>query len=234
MTRLEDLASNLGAVRAQITQAAEAAGRNPDAVSLLPVTKYHSASDLALLHTLGVAAVAENREQEARAKAAELPELAIHMIGQIQTKKANSVARWAACVHSVDSVRLADALDRGMALALERGDRTSQQLPCFVQLSVDGDTSRGGVSESEIFGVATAIESAKFLTLAGLMCVPPRNMPARVAFEKAAELREKLAREFGRPMEFSAGMSADMADAIACGSTIVRVGTAIMGPRPLP
>lgn len=234
MSREEELAERLQAVRERIAAAEQAAGRESGSVRLLPVTKFHPASDIATLRELGVTAVAENREQEARDKAAAVPDVDIHMIGQIQTKKANSVARWAACVHSVDSVRLAEALDRGMALAIERGDRPADELPCLIQLSLDGDTSRGGVAADGVDKLADFLANAAHLTFAGLMCVPPREWEARAAFSQAAEALHGLESRFGRTLEFSAGMSGDLAEAIACGSTIVRVGTAILGSRPLP
>lgn len=233
VTRLTELSQRLDAVRADIDRFVAAAGREPGSVTLLPVTKFHPASDIAILQSLGVTAVAENREQEARDKAEALPDVAFHMIGQVQTKKANSVARWAAAVHSVDTPKLVDALSRGMALALERGDRTSDTLPCFVQLSLDGDLSRGGIAVPDALPLAEKIASAPHLTLAGLMCVPPLSWDATDAFSTAAKVRSDLEEHFGHSLDFSAGMSGDMAAAISCGSTIVRVGTAIMGPRPL-
>ena len=102
--RKAQLRENLAATRAEIERLSAQADRKPP--QLLPVTKFHPAADIALLAELGVSDVAENREQEARAKAAELPQLRFHMIGQIQTKKANHVARWAASVHSLDSLKL--------------------------------------------------------------------------------------------------------------------------------
>lgn len=140
MNRKEELQAGLERTRAQIEDFARAAGR--EAPQLLPVTKFHPAGDVALLAELGVTDVAENREQEARAKAAELPAVRFHMIGQIQTKKANHVARWAHSVHSLDSAKLATALDRGVANAQESGDRDAP-LPVFIQVSADGDTARG-------------------------------------------------------------------------------------------
>lgn len=234
MSRLEELRLRLADVQQRIAEAEAAAGREAGSVRLLPVTKFHPAEDIALLRDLGVTAVAENREQEAREKAAQLTDMDFHMIGQIQTKKANSVARWASCVHSVDSLKLAEALDRGVGLAIERGDRASGQLPCLIQLSLDGDESRGGVSADGVEKLADFLESATHLTLAGVMCVPPRQWDPRAAFEQAAAVKARLEQACGRALEFSAGMSGDMADAIVCGSTIVRVGTAILGPRPLP
>ncbi|WP_156229453.1 YggS family pyridoxal phosphate-dependent enzyme [Corynebacterium comes] len=234
MTRLEELRANLTAVRARIDAAATAAGRDPADVRLLPVTKFHPASDLKLLVELGAMDVAENREQEARSKAAEVPTARIHMIGQVQTKKANSVARWAASVHSVDSIRLAEGLDHGVGLALERGDRTSGELPVYLQLSADGDPARGGVTEADLEELADTVEAAGNLRLAGLMVVPPLGADPAAVFARARRLCDDLARRLGRTMELSAGMSGDLEDAVAQGSNIVRVGTGVLGARPLP
>ena len=108
--RRDELAAGLKETRALIEKLAQEAGRT-DVPELLPVTKFHPAADIALLGELGITDVAENREQEARAKAEELPDMRFHMIGQVQTKKANHVARWAHSVHSVDTEKLAVALN---------------------------------------------------------------------------------------------------------------------------
>ena len=234
MTRIAELRANLDQVKARIHDATTEAGRPPGSVSLLPVTKFHPVTDLRILHELGGGAVGENREQEARTKQADFPDMEFHMIGQIQTKKANSVARWASAVHSVDSPRLADALDRGVGLALERGDRSVDKLPCLIQLSLDGDTARGGVAAAGVLEVAESIESATHLELAGLMCVPPLGWDAEVAFSQARGVLAGLEHHFDRHLEFSAGMSGDLREAILHGATIVRVGTEILGSRPLP
>ncbi|NLD86387.1 MAG: YggS family pyridoxal phosphate-dependent enzyme [Actinomycetales bacterium] len=232
-TRTDELRANLAAVRERIDAAARAARREENQVRLLPVTKFHPAEDLARLLDLGVTDVAENREQEARGKAAEVPGIRIHMIGQIQSKKANSVARWAAGVQSLDSVALAHGLDRGMALALERGDRTSEVLPCHLQLSADGDPERGGVIEKDLDELADVVEAAEHLHLAGLMVVPPLDSRPADVFARARELCEHLEERFGRRMELSAGMSGDLEQAVAAGSDIVRVGTDVLGSRPV-
>ena len=234
MQRREELRAALDRVRARIDAATADAGRAPHSVSLLPVTKYHPVSDIRILRELGVTAVGENREQEAREKKAELPEMDFHMIGQIQTKKANAVARWAAAVHSVDSVRLATALDRGVGLAVERGDRGAGVLPCFIQLSLDGDPGRGGAPAGQVQALAEQITAAENLSFAGLMCVPPVGWLAGDAFEQAREILSGLEEHFDSSLEFSAGMSEDLAEAIRHGSTFVRVGTEILGSRPLP
>ena len=223
--RAQELAENLRAVRQRIAVAGGA--------DLLPVTKFHPVEDVSLLATMGVGAVGENREQEARDKAAELngrPK--IHMIGQIQTKKANSVARWAAAVHTVDSLKLVNALERGAALALERGDREGS-LPVLLQFSADGDPARGGAVEGDIDALADAVSAADYLELRGIMTVPPLNAEAGAVFARGRALVERIAdRVIGAPV-YSAGMSHDLETAIAEGSTLVRVGTDIMGPRPV-
>ncbi|GAB2504205.1 hypothetical protein CATRI_08670 [Corynebacterium atrinae] len=231
--RTEELRVNLSALTKRIDAAVAAAGRTPGDVRLLPVTKFHPAEDVARLATLGVTDVGENREQEAREKAAAVPQVRFHMIGQIQTKKANAVARWAAGVQSLDSVRLAEALDRGMALALERGDRSSALLPCHLQLSADGDTARGGVGEKDLAELAAAVEAAGHLHLTGLMVVPPLGSSAAEVFSWARKLCDDLAQRYGRPMDLSAGMSADLEEAIIAGTNMVRVGTGVLGKRPV-
>ncbi|ERS56568.1 MULTISPECIES: YggS family pyridoxal phosphate-dependent enzyme [unclassified Corynebacterium] len=228
--RKQELADNLAATREHIS--AIAAEHDRPAPQLLVVTKFHPAEDIALLAELGVEDVAENREQEARAKAQELEQLRFHMIGQIQTKKANHVARWAASVHSVDSVKLAKALDRGVGLAHERGERDTN-LPVFIQVSADGDTSRGGVVREELDEVIEAVEAADHLEFAGLMVVPPLDADAQEVFSTVRADVDRLSERLGRQLKLSAGMSADMDAAIAAGTDIVRVGTSIMGKRPV-
>ncbi|MEJ4099401.1 YggS family pyridoxal phosphate-dependent enzyme [Corynebacterium mastitidis] len=230
MTRRETLSANLARVREQIAHAARVAGRDPGEISLLPVTKFHPASDVALLAELGVTDVGENREQEARAKAEELPHVRFHMIGQVQTKKANAVARWAASIHSVDSPRLVAALDRGAGRARARGERPGP-LPCFVQWSADGDSRRGGASD--VAPLCALIVEAEHLSLEGIMCVPPVGGDPAEVFARAHEIRAAQEKRWGRGLRLSAGMSSDMSEAIAAGTDIVRVGTGIMGARPL-
>ena len=228
--RKQELADNLAATKEHIS--AIAAEHERPAPQLLVVTKFHPAEDIALLAELGVEDVAENREQEARAKAQELEQLRFHMIGQIQTKKANHVARWATSVHSVDSVKLANALDRGVSLAKERGQRENN-LPIFIQVSADGDTSRGGVVREELDEVIEAVEAAEHLEFAGLMVVPPLDADAQEVFSTVRADVDRLSERLGRQLKLSAGMSADMDAAIAAGTDIVRVGTSIMGKRPV-
>lgn len=228
------IADNLERVQSQIREAERAAGREPGSVTLLPVSKFHPVEAIREVAACGITMVGENREQEAREKAALLDDgCGIAMIGQIQSKKANSVARWASEVHSLDSVKLANGLDRGMALALERGDRTSDTLPCLIQVSADGDTSRGGITREDLDELAAATEAAAHLHLKGFMVVPPLDADPRAVFEELRSLTDEYAERLGRNFVLSAGMSGDFETAIACGSDIVRVGTAVFGPRPV-
>ncbi|MBZ8178142.1 YggS family pyridoxal phosphate-dependent enzyme [Corynebacterium poyangense] len=235
MSRYEEIEQGLRAVQAQIARACQQAGRDIDSVTLLPVTKFHPVSDIAILQQLGITEVGENREQEARKKASELPSLRFSMIGHIQSKKCNAVARWADSVHSLDSLKLVEGLDRGVQRAIDAGERSENhtELNCFVQWSADGDTSRGGAPTTDLRYLAEAIMQTSHLKLSGLMVVPPREVPARSVFDQAQQLRMELAEEFHQDLQLSAGMSADLDDAIAAGSNIVRVGTAILGQRPL-
>ncbi|MEX3504434.1 YggS family pyridoxal phosphate-dependent enzyme [Corynebacterium sp. LK2510] len=235
MTRKDELKANLEAVRARIRAAESAAGRAPGSARLLPVSKFHPVEDVRLLAELGVDLVGENREQEARAKAEELAatgtDIGIAMIGQIQSKKANAVARWAREVHSLDSIKLAHGLDRGMELALERDERTSDTLPCLVQLSADGDAQRGGVAAKDVDDVVDAVLNTQHLKFAGFMVVPPLDADPTEVFTHARSLTDAHSDSLGRPLVLSAGMSGDFEQAIACGSDIVRVGTGVLGPR---
>lgn len=238
--RRNEIAQKWRALQEEVQAAAERAGREPDSVRILPVTKFHPASDVAILAELGVKLVGENREQEARDKVEELGQAEIPMnfamIGQIQSKKANAVARWASEVHSVDSVKLANGLDRGMGLALERGDRTTDTLPCLIQLSFDDDASRGGVphhDEELVAEVVAAVEGAEHLLFDGFMVVPPREVEPGEVFAASKSMRDAYASKLGRELRLSAGMSDDFEEAIAHGSTVVRVGTGLLGARPV-
>ncbi|MEZ2120943.1 MULTISPECIES: YggS family pyridoxal phosphate-dependent enzyme [unclassified Corynebacterium] len=231
MNRAEEIERRLLVVRGRIAEAARCSGRDPSGIRLLPVTKFHPVSDIGILRGLGIEAVGESRVRDAVEKATAYPDIAVHLIGQIQTNKANAAARIAAAVHSLDSVRLAEALDRGMELAIDRGQRPDTPLPVLVQFSADGDPARGGVAEGDLGELLDALSRCPRLILAGVMCVPPLDSDPAEVFAVAAEIRDRFAQAEGRPMELSAGMSADLTEAVSAGSTIVRVGTAILGPR---
>jgi hypothetical protein len=236
-TRTAELSANLAGLLARIDAACRAAGRAPDSVRLLPVTKFFPAADVAILHRLGRREFGESREQEAAAKVAALREedlsgISWHMIGRLQRNKARAVARWAHTVHSVDSERLATALDTGARAALEAGERT-EPLRVLLQVSLDDDPTRGGVAAADLPVLAERIAHAPGLRLSGLMAIPPLGAESDAAFARLAMLHTLLLADHPEATELSAGMSGDLECAIEHGSTVVRVGTALMGMRPI-
>ncbi|ORA32491.1 YggS family pyridoxal phosphate-dependent enzyme [Mycobacterium aquaticum] len=239
--RVGELTTALGAARARLARAAESAGRNVNEIELLPITKFFPATDILILHRLGCHAFGESREQEAAAKVAtvreELPGEPIrwHMVGSIQRNKARAVASWAYAAHSVDSVRLVGALDRGATSALESGVRT-EPLRVYLQISLDGDTDRGGVDVGQpalVDELCAAAQDAKGLEFVGLMGIPPLDADPEEAFARLAGELERVQRDYPQRLGLSAGMSNDLEVAVRHGSTCVRVGTALMGRRPL-
>lgn len=232
------MAGNLAAVRERIRAACAAVGRDPAEVTLVAVTKTYPASDVALLAEFGVRDVGENRDQEAAAKAQELAGLDIrwHFIGQLQRNKCRSVARYATVVQSVDSVRLALALDRATRAAIESAERVNP-IEVLVQVSLDGDIARGGAkpfdpdSDTGLAAVLKAVSDAESLQLKGLMAVAPLDRPARDAFAQLRRIALDVCVGYPTATILSAGMSDDLEDAVASGATHLRVGSALLGAR---
>jgi PLP dependent protein len=226
LSRREELAANLEAVRERIAKACGAAGRTPDEITLVAVTKTFPASDVRLLADLGVADVAENRDQEAAPKAAECrdQDLTWHFVGQLQTNKARSVVSYADVVHSVDRPRLVTALSKA-AVAAERSVR------CLIQVSLDEVPGRGGVRPDGVAALAEALSAAEGLELGGVMAVAPLDADPAPAFARLAEISRSLRDMYPAAKTVSAGMSGDMEQAIASGATHVRIGTALLGGR---
>ena len=236
--RKSELADALAQVHQRIEVATASAGRAPGSVRLVAVTKTFPATDAALLTDLGVVDLGENREQEATPKVAELrelrPEASVrwHMLGRLQRNKARAVARWAAEIQSVDSDRLADALDRAVGNAREAGDRT-EPLDVLVQVSIDGDPTRGGAPLDTLMPLADRIARSGELRLRGIMAVAPLTMDPADAFERLAAAADRLREDHPEATELSAGMTGDLELAVTHGSTCVRVGTALLGTRGL-
>lgn len=236
--RLAELEANFAEVEDRIARACAAAGRARDEVRLLAVTKTFPASDAALLADLGVTHMAENRDQDASVKVDEMavlrPDAAIrwHMVGSLQRNKARSVARWADEVQSVDSPRLATALAKAVRSALDEGQRTAP-LDVLIQMSIDGDPARGGCPIGQISALAEEITLTGDLNLDGLMAVAPIGVDLDKAFHTLGQASERLLQHHPNARELSAGMSNDLEQAIAAGSTCVRVGTALLGRRGL-
>ncbi|MCF3938470.1 YggS family pyridoxal phosphate-dependent enzyme [Gordonia tangerina] len=240
--RRAELARGYTAVRERLDAAVAAAGRSPGDVQLLVVTKFFPAADVRHLIGLGVRTFGESREPEAGRKIAELRQAdatdaavaaaEFDMIGSVQSKKAKSVARWARTVHSVDRAKVVDALSSGVQEACDTGSR-SADLGILLQVSLDGDPHRGGVTVEELPELAEHVRGAHGLTLQGLMVIAPVDGAAQRWMARAQEIHAAFVSDHPDARELSAGMSGDLEEAVAHGSTCVRVGTAIMGPRPL-
>jgi hypothetical protein len=241
-----ELAASLKAVRTRIAAACSAAGRDPAEITLIAVTKTYPASDVLALASLGLRDFGENRDQEAAPKAAAVAAadapVTWHFIGQLQSNKASHVARYADVVHSVDRNRLVRALSAAVLAAppgggadgdTERGTGEAS-LTCLVQVSLDGDVSRGGVPADGLLEVARAIEAAPGLALGGLMAVAPLETDPRAVFAPLRELSATLQSVTPSATVISAGMSGDLEAAIASGATHLRIGTALLGNRRLP
>lgn len=240
--RERELAEALAAVRARLAAAADAAGRDVDDIELLPVTKFFPAADVIVLRHLGCESFGESREQEASNKAAEISEfrdvgpIRWHMVGRIQRNKARSVASWAYAAHSVDNRKLIDALSRAAGDALAEG-RRAEPLRVYIQLSLDGDEKRGGVDVNRadvVDEMCAAAHGAHGLEFVGLMAIPPLGADVDAAFARLHAEHHRVQANYPQRLGLSAGMSSDLEVAVKHGSTCVRVGTALLGQRPLP
>ncbi|MFD8819267.1 YggS family pyridoxal phosphate-dependent enzyme [Streptomyces sp. NPDC059627] len=233
--RNTELAANLAKVEERIAAACTAAGRKREEVTLIVVTKTYPASDVRILSGLGVRHVAENRDQDAAPKAAECTDLPLqwHFVGQLQTNKVRSVVGYADVVQSVDRSRLVDALSREAV-------RAGREVGCLLQVALDagagGRGERGGVAPGGIEELAALVAGSPGLRLDGLMTVAPLTGEyagrQRAAFDRLMDLSTDLRRTHPAANMVSAGMSADLEEAVAAGATHVRVGTAVLGVRP--
>jgi PLP dependent protein len=238
--RAAELRASLTELRARIEQACLRADRTPDSVRLLAVTMRFPASDAALLAELGQTDLAENKDQEAAPKVRETAERhpaarpRWHMVGRLQRNKARSVVRWADEVQSVDSTRLVNALVKAVRAGRDAAELDPRvPLDILVQVSIDADPTRGGCPVDEVPELADEIARSSELRLRGLMTVAPRQLEPERAFADLARLAERVRADHAEATEISAGMSGDLEQAIAYGSTCVRVGTALLGRREL-
>jgi pyridoxal phosphate enzyme (YggS family) len=228
--RREQIATHLSAVRERISRACAAAGRDPDETTLVVVTKFFPPSDVRLLTDLGVRHVGENRHQEAVEKAAECADLDLswHFIGSLQSNKAAAVAAYADVVHSVDRAKVLSGLSRG---AQERG----RELDCLVQVSLDPPDAdgRSGAPLDQVPTLVERILETEGLRLRGVMGVAPLGGDAAAAFARLAEVSADVRRSAPAATWISAGMSGDLEEAIAAGATHLRIGSAVLGQRPV-
>jgi PLP dependent protein len=237
--RHAELAGNLAAMRARVAAACAAAGRDVSEITLIAVTKTRPAEDVAALAALGLTDFGENRDQEAAPKAAAVAEATTaevrwHFIGQLQANKANRVVRYASVVHSVDRVRLVRALGSASRAATATATAAAAPITCLVQVSLDGDPTRGGALISQLPEIAAAIEAEQGLALGGVMAVAPLGVAPEAAFASLPAISD-TAREISPAATIiSAGMSGDLEAAVRNGATHLRIGTALLGNRSLP
>ena len=228
-----DLRQRLEQVREQIAEAALRVNRKPGDVTLLAVSKTHSAESIQQAIAVGVTDLGENRVQEAETKIPEVGRKAArwHLIGHLQSNKARRAVELFDVIHSLDSVALARRLDR-VCGELNRG-----ALPVLIQVDLGDEQTKSGAAENEVPKIVEALKQSQLLRLTGLMTLPPYfddPKDARPFFCKLRELRDKLGAlgAFGdQTGELSMGMTHDFQIAIEEGATIVRIGTAIFGTR---
>jgi pyridoxal phosphate enzyme (YggS family) len=238
--RRAELETNLRSVRERISAACRAAGRQPDEVTLVAVTKTFPASDVVALAQLGLTEIGENRDQEAAPKAAAVAAAGAHVhwhfVGQLQRNKSRSVVTYADLVHSVDGVRLTEALARAA------GQHRDTPLDVLVQVGLDGDPDRGGAvpqteyperveTDRDLDRVLAAVAHHDELRLRGLMAVAPLDWEPDRAFDTLARIASRVRRAYPSADLLSAGMSGDIESAIDHGATHVRIGTALLSNR---
>jgi hypothetical protein len=217
------IAANLAAVQSRIAAAAVAAGRTPASINLVAVSKTHPADTIREALAAGHRVFGENRVQEAQAKYPELraafPDLALHLIGPLQTNKVRDAVALFDVIESVDRPRLAEALAKEM-------ERSGRRLSCLIEVNTGEEPQKTGIFPAEADDFIVECRDRLDLPIEGLMCVPPLDEEPALHF---ALLRE-IARRAGLSL-LSMGMSADFEKAIRFGATHVRVGTAIFGAR---
>jgi pyridoxal phosphate enzyme (YggS family) len=209
--RKVELATNLANVRSRISSAG---------VTLIVVTKTYPISDVRALDELGVHDFGENRNDEGVAKAQEV-NATWHYQGEIQSRKIRELVTWAKVIHSLD--------DYGHATKISNA--ALSEIGIFLQLSLDEDPTRGGVSEAALYPLAEAVVGLPNLSLKGVMCVPPVGLDPESAFAKISAVQQRFQGTFTEATSLSAGMSGDFEIAIAHGATHIRVGSSILGSR---
>jgi pyridoxal phosphate enzyme (YggS family) len=212
----------LADIRVQMAQACKIARRNPEDVALIAVSKTRSAAEIRPLLHAGHRLFGENRVQEAAEKWPQLrreyPDTELHLIGQLQSNKAEEAVTLFDCIHSLDRMSLLDALTKAMA-------KVEKSVPCFVQVNVGEEAQKGGCAIADLPALLAAA-TERHVKVIGLMCLPPADVEPAPYFALLAELAARHGLS-----QLSMGMSGDFATAIQLGATHVRVGTALFGPR---
>lgn len=219
---MTDPATALADITARIARTAQIAGRKAGEVTLVAVSKTHPAGRIAPLIAAGQRVFGENRVQEAAEKWPALreahPDIALHLVGQLQSNKADDAVALFDCIHSLDRPSLVSALGKAM-------DKAGRQVPCFVQVNIGAEEQKGGCAIAELPSLLAEAQAAQ-IPVIGLMCVPPLGIEPAPFFA----LLDKLARDHGLAGR-SMGMSEDFETAIMLGATHVRVGSALFGAR---
>ena len=219
---MNEPAALLEQIRARIAVAARIAGRAPAEITLIAVSKTHPATRIIPLIAAGQRVFGENRVQEAAEKWPALrkthPGIALHLVGQLQSNKADEAAALFDCIHSLDRPSLVPALARAM-------DKAGRQVPCFVQVNIGAEDQKGGCAIGDLPALLAEARAAD-IPIAGLMCVPPAGIEPAPFFALTA----KLADDHGIK-GLSMGMSDDFETAIMQGATHIRVGSALFGAR---
>ncbi|WP_066526606.1 YggS family pyridoxal phosphate-dependent enzyme [Erythrobacter sp. CCH5-A1] len=219
---MENAATRLAEVRANIARVCKPARRSPDSVTLIAVSKTHDADAIQPLIDAGQRVFGENRVQEAQGKWPALreahPDIELHLIGQLQSNKAEEAVALFDMIHGLDRPSLLTALAKAM-------DKAGRQVPCFVQVNIGDEPQKGGCPIADLPGFLAEVRQTG-IPLAGLMCIPPADTEAAPFFAFLA----KLAADNG-VLGLSMGMSGDYETAVMLGATHVRVGTALFGQR---
>lgn len=218
----ENPAQRLADIRTEMAKAGKIAQRSPDDVALIAVSKTRSTDEIRPLLEAGHRHFGENRVQEAATKWPELraayPDIQLHLIGQLQSNKADDAVALFDCIHSLDRMSLLTALSKAM-------NKAGKQLPCFIQVNIGAEEQKGGCAIAELPELLEAAKGAG-VDVIGLMCIPPADVEPAPYFALLAELAARHGLE-----QLSMGMSDDFATAIQLGSTHIRVGTALFGAR---
>jgi pyridoxal phosphate enzyme (YggS family) len=224
------ITDHLAKVRDTVAHAAQRSGRSADAVTIVAVSKKHSAATVRAAYDAGQRDFGENFVQEAVEKIAALglPDAKWHFIGRIQANKTRDIARYFDWVHTVDRAKIARRLSEHRA-------HYAPPLDVCIQVNLGAEPQKGGVAPADLPGLVAEVQSLPKIRLRGLMTMPPASADdstLRAIFGELARLERELVRAGAALDTLSMGMSGDLEIAVECGSTMVRIGTAIFGERP--
>ncbi|EZP81557.1 hypothetical protein BV97_02775 [Novosphingobium resinovorum] len=213
-------------IRARIARSAEIAGRKPEAIELIAISKTHDAEAIEPLLAAGQRVFGENRVQEAEAKWPALrtayPDVKLHLVGQLQSNKAEDAVALFDCIHSVDRPSLVAALGKAM-------EKAARKVPCFIQVNIGAEDQKGGCAIADVPALLASAREAG-IPVVGLMCVPPAGIEAAPFFALLAKIAADNNADGGLD-QLSMGMSDDFETAVLLGATQVRVGSALFGKR---